>query len=986
MTPASLLEMAFHVATPSTDPWDWTVNEVIDQLHHQALLDPYAIESFVRRNSINGQILLQHVTADILDDELEPDIAERNTVSFLTSIRKFKKTSARYAHYCTTLPTLRDKIGPRVQMPSPAPSPTTTLVDPRSPVNGSATLQDLAVQHRSATDQSTANSRQSICLPRSSELVRYQETPPPEGETRDDTGNSVKRRRLNQTSLQRVKEIQSTRRSDDADHSSTTRVMSKRRKQFVRGPLAFYWDIDGTPYGSPGWKSPNFELVLRHDIPNSTRHEVYSAMIRLFVSFNMYQLVCHTHEAPLRNDARGRAAAEEFLGGIALEPILDDDMEYADNHEWDYILARWHDDGIELPCYGESGSENFFSDACLDEIELDNVEARPTSQLSTDEIYATIEGAICELELRWQKEKLPRRQAKAWSIWRKGLKNDRSNLIRVAEDRIQHLESRAGTMTCDIARDEWKSRTKLIRLCSSFEGTVFEKQDQTFMIGVWQASHPPEKPSKTSRPARPVRANVVGSDSDVEILESESDEFMDDDDDETPDVYATDSPSRNTASRYVNSEIVAALDPHGAPHPAGASSYQDYNLPDVADTELRCAACSPVTYTCTKSPDPTSSQRTLENLSSSSSRRLSQTLANVDSDPVSPNIVIDLTLSPSPSVKRRLSTPPNLDAIVSASVPAVRVWGSRPEEAPAAEIDSWTWEELELNNDRKRILIKILRAIEARRWNRLQSYLRENYPHDLQSNMVQSLEALAQPSSEGVRIYFHGLDQSDRECSKLVAQLYLCWTFVDHFFWERKQVISADSLKSTVASDDKLYFLKFLSKLFNRKSKIEPKEPQASSHVSLSASDKGTNDDRPTLSVQAAPDAFECSDEDKDVVSSQANAVPGSGRKRRCVKPDLGAQQKRAAAFERQAKGEASKQKLVLNMGLSFTSETGNVMINAATTDAAPIFINKFISAQLKPHQIDGVQFMWRELIAPGDDAQGCLLAHTMGLGKTMQT
>ncbi|KAK1145787.1 hypothetical protein N8T08_004028 [Aspergillus melleus] len=48
------------------------------------------------------------------------------------------------------------------------------------------------------------------------------------------------------------------------------------------------------------------------------------------------------------------------------------------------------------------------------------------------------------------------------------------------------------------------------------------------------------------------------------------------------------------------------------------------------------------------------------------------------------------------------------------------------------------------------------------------------------------------------------------------------------------------------------------------------------------------------------------------------------------------------------------------------------------------IYLNPHIGSRVMPHQLNGIQFMWRELL--GDEkGQGCLLAHTMGLGKTMQ-
>lgn len=49
------------------------------------------------------------------------------------------------------------------------------------------------------------------------------------------------------------------------------------------------------------------------------------------------------------------------------------------------------------------------------------------------------------------------------------------------------------------------------------------------------------------------------------------------------------------------------------------------------------------------------------------------------------------------------------------------------------------------------------------------------------------------------------------------------------------------------------------------------------------------------------------------------------------------------------------------------------------------VHVNSRIATKIKPHQLEGVQFMWRELITDEQSLQGCLLAHTMGLGKTMQ-
>ncbi|KAK3401165.1 hypothetical protein B0T20DRAFT_348197 [Sordaria brevicollis] len=53
--------------------------------------------------------------------------------------------------------------------------------------------------------------------------------------------------------------------------------------------------------------------------------------------------------------------------------------------------------------------------------------------------------------------------------------------------------------------------------------------------------------------------------------------------------------------------------------------------------------------------------------------------------------------------------------------------------------------------------------------------------------------------------------------------------------------------------------------------------------------------------------------------------------------------------------------------------------------DLPLIYVHEKIGKYIKDHQIDGVRFMWDQIVVDSGSRQGCLLAHTMGLGKTMQ-
>ena len=49
-----------------------------------------------------------------------------------------------------------------------------------------------------------------------------------------------------------------------------------------------------------------------------------------------------------------------------------------------------------------------------------------------------------------------------------------------------------------------------------------------------------------------------------------------------------------------------------------------------------------------------------------------------------------------------------------------------------------------------------------------------------------------------------------------------------------------------------------------------------------------------------------------------------------------------------------------------------------------PVVVDPHLSHYLRPHQRAGVQFMYDALVK-NDRLQGCILADSMGLGKTFQ-
>ncbi|KAL0036516.1 hypothetical protein WJX77_010974 [Trebouxia sp. C0004] len=130
-----------------------------------------------------------------------------------------------------------------------------------------------------------------------------------------------------------------------------------------------------------------------------------------------------------------------------------------------------------------------------------------------------------------------------------------------------------------------------------------------------------------------------------------------------------------------------------------------------------------------------------------------------------------------------------------------------------------------------------------------------------------------------------------------------------------------------------------------------------------------------------------------------------AGASQREQRQELGRQQREADALKQQEKLRKRKEKKERRQSLAANTaapRSGHV----AQTDAGalPLFpeqktdtkvmVAGCMATQLKPHQWTGVRFLWTNIVLDfedpdnksQEDAGGCILAHSMGLGKSLQT
>lgn len=128
-------------------------------------------------------------------------------------------------------------------------------------------------------------------------------------------------------------------------------------------------------------------------------------------------------------------------------------------------------------------------------------------------------------------------------------------------------------------------------------------------------------------------------------------------------------------------------------------------------------------------------------------------------------------------------------------------------------------------------------------------------------------------------------------------------------------------------------------------------------------------------------------DDDDDPVLSPAQKEEKKKKKKQKLAHGKSALLRREEAQESQSQNVRRllfREALATDDSVSIPREKIRLIINESKLEGQGlIFINDNIAPKIKDHQIDGVRFLWNEIIK--ETKAGALLSHTMGMGKTMQ-
>ncbi|KAK4106561.1 hypothetical protein N658DRAFT_563373 [Parathielavia hyrcaniae] len=630
------------------------------------------------------------------------------------------------------------------------------------------------------------------------------------------------------------------------------------------------------------------------------------------------------------------AAIKRFLRSSRVESLHDSEPETEEDPA-DPIIS----------CCGESDGESVDSLTWQEFMEEEeeraameaSKDAAKNRMLSKEDLARIIDSAVQDLEAQWVAEKKPRYDLKAWKIWQDARRNpSRLSLISSATRTWQHMQSRIPILSRSIMAEPWSVDDNVHQKASGFlEATVFEKKYQSWLIDVLQSPKQPPKPSRLPRRTpRQTKPTMLEDGEEILTSEDDMDDFIEYDE---------------AAPQLVFDEMDIDSEPASERAPALASTGHDDSAMQVDsamhgngdDASLPPGEVAPAA-------EQTESEARLTQLTP---RKIKAEKALVPVTPLQSTCrapeVIEIESSPSPH--KQLSHVPSLNDLESL------------EEIGEIGVDYW-----EKAVDAERLVVAVLCEWSRGKRVRLYDAIKNRGHGELWTDYMEP--TLQDPASVTVdKVAF------------LICRLF------DVFVSKTAKRANNQMLRTNTCNRMKRESGRFDSfcALLRRVIPLFLKIPQTPTRIVLKT---------PTKDSSAARETTDISDPAHEASASEASSsdsapTPSTKKRRRRKRRDENAAKIRinTKKITEEHARRADELRIKIREQGSVNSKQSRLIVNETkeSDDQALIYINDHIGNKIKDHQIEGVRFMWNQVVVDASVRQGCLLAHTMGLGKTMQ-
>ncbi|KAK7750678.1 hypothetical protein SLS62_007378 [Diatrype stigma] len=617
-----------------------------------------------------------------------------------------------------------------------------------------------------------------------------------------------------------------------------------------------------------------------------------------------------------------------------------------------------------LPVYGDSESE--YDSETWEEMEAESNERAAAEAVSTgldtDQVNSIIDGEIQHLIDNWRGHRLPKLGRSAYKVWSQPRKRGYLRIAIENERRLaRDLDARLAKYRGKILEQQFYAEAEVRSMCRIFEQTVDERETASWKVNVL-TSKEPEKPTPVPRirSKKPRKARIMGDESEVLTSGSEDDglgDFIVDDDIQlTNDGSGSPMGQSTRYSPTMGSPVAdgiedGILDKHESESPPNGVQSSNTHAPSVSN--------APRT--------PSKTQRTQPH-------------------------VIDLTVTPDErpksngnSTTRRNRHSPTIPTNAPKHEGGSTQLSKKHKHKGHKASSSLVMDIADLDPAEHRAATE-LKTLGPKYLSTIFTLAREMKPDWIWKDFI--LPALATPE-------FPKPIYTDQDVDIIVAfrllRLFHVWVGEPDYPWSQYKQLSEADKKGIVEDVNQKQeefgrFVNFISTIADRfewnKEGIRKKPGQGGSAAS-------------TPVHQAAETLSDLDGDDtagEDINGDAANgSLAGKKKRRTKVLRNQEAQNLRDIDRFQMHEQETRRNQLRAQLaqleasGAAIGSQRAMIINESKEEDEGFIYVHDEIAPRIKEHQVAGVRFMWNQVVAKSGTRQGCLLAHTMGLGKTMQ-
>lgn len=676
------------------------------------------------------------------------------------------------------------------------------------------------------------------------------------------------------------------------------------------------------------------------------------------------------------------------------------------------------DHGEVLPLLGESDSDEEYDSDTWAEIEAEQREreamAETNTALSSNDVNMVLDEGINNYIASWTERKLPKLERRANTEWNIARRRGLKWALGMAQQNVNHLQKRLAKFRAEVNNQEWRNKADVKSSLGNFEPTVLDLQVAKWKLMVIKSPLEPKRVSDVTRKAakkreqRP-RTAVTGDEGDLLMSDSE-DELIVEDEEQGPASLSQEMPSAD--EMVVDSGIGGVGIDQGAQGSelgdagsftsgnAGSSTptgdkeleVEDNLLADIAgdDHVEEPSRSTPSIFDVLGNHTGTRNDHALDEVTD-----LTQVgVSPAPSQPAAPKPpetptprrssyppgYVDLTTpeKQSPSTKHQIQSSQPVSTL-KVSLARKTLIKDSPGFSPTPRNPYGQLVKNKLvdlpHEYREPIfrmsgLYKEMLKTDVDLWN---DYIIPNLGHQWTGPPFEKGEKKENDESKHFYVACYMAMLFDLYTDGQTAPLRAYWQVTG----EGKENLSRKTQQFREFMD---FYCELIKELRRSAGKTTP-------------SSTPTNRPASTKSKAETPESKK--PKEPEVISEDSNddteeePVVSPTKKRRPIQRDRAAQNLRdsdKARVKEQAKRRELLRAKLAAQGHSEASQNSHLLINESKEDDQGfIYVPDNIASRIKKHQVEGVRFMWNQLVADSQSRQGCLLAHTMGLGKTMQ-